>query len=228
MPRSITNKEPQWHPKLDDKGRKVRVDYPSQATNGASWIDPASIATVVAGGQVPPSELNGIAFVSWSDVPTSVPEWADVPGQNLQLDEPEFKCPRYLRAAAGVVIEEDDGRVWLVSPTNAFGGYRNTFPKGRLDEGLRLQATAIKEAYEESGLRVRIDGWVGDFPRSQTYTRFYRARRVGGTPANMGWESQAVHLVPWGDLSGLLNVETDRAVLAYLYRLRGHAGETSR
>jgi len=32
--------------------------------------------------------------------------------------------------------------------------------------------------------------------RTQTYTRYYMARRIGGCPAEMGWESQAVHLVP--------------------------------
>ena len=114
--------------------------------------------------------------------------------------------------AAGVVIEEPDGRVWLVNPTNGFAGYTATFPKGRADDGLTLQATAIKEAFEESGLQVRIIGLIGDVERSQTVTRYYRARRVGGTPAAMGWETQAVQLVPKADILAALNQAVDHVV----------------
>lgn len=44
--------------------------------------------------------------------------------------------------AAGVVIEETDGRFWLVAPTNQAGGYAVTFPKGRPVPGATLQQTA--------------------------------------------------------------------------------------
>lgn len=42
------------------------------------------------------------------------------------------------------------------------------------------------------------------------------ARRVGGTPALCGWESQAVSLVPFDRLCGILNRDRDRTVLAAL------------
>lgn len=200
-----------WHPRPGDKGEKVGIYHPHKESDAASWSDPEATATVVAGGDAP-AELHGIPFKSWADAPTTLEQWADVPGQNDEVPEPDFECPDKLEPAAGVVIEEEDGRVWLVSPTNAFGGYRNTFPKGRADDGLHLQAVAIKEAYEESGLQVEITGFVGDFPRSQTYTRIYRARRVGGTPKDMGWESQAVRLAPKGALHLLLNGPADQPV----------------
>ncbi len=100
-------------------------------------------------------------------------------------------------AASGTVIEKADGRIWAVSPTNGYGGYVYTFPKGKVESGLRLQANTIKEAYEESGLQVRIVGLIGDFARTTSLTRYYRAVRVAGTPVDMGWEPQAAHLVPW-------------------------------
>ena len=106
-------------------------------------------------------------------------------------------------AAAGAVIEEADGRLWLVAPTNGYAGYKTTFPKGRPESGASLQVTAIREAYEEAGLKVEITGFLADLPRSQTQTRYYTARRVGGTPAAMGWESQAVHLVPRSKLAAV-------------------------
>src|SRR3546814_18781734 len=54
-----------------------------------------------------------------------------------------------------------------------------------------------------------ITGFVGDFTRTTSVARLYRAVRVGGTPASMGWESQAVHLVPKDQLYRFLNRETD-------------------
>src|SRR3546814_3051951 len=82
-------------------------------------------------------------------------------------------------ASSGVIVEEPDGRVWLVGPTNGFGGYRSTFPKGNAEPELSLQANAIKEAFEETGLRVKITGFVGDFTRTTSVARLYRAVRVG-------------------------------------------------
>ena len=46
--------------------------------------------------------------------------------------------------AAGAVVLEPEGRVWVIHPSNAFGGYRATFPKGKQEPGLSLEQTAIK------------------------------------------------------------------------------------
>ena len=115
---------------------------------------------------------------------------------------------------AGVVIEEPDGRVWLTAPTNGFGGYNATFPKGTAEPGLSLQANAIKEAFEETGLQVRITGIVGDFERTTSIARMYTARRVGGDPTKMGWETQAVQLVPKEKLLEAMNMPSDKEIVA--------------
>lgn len=112
------------------------------------------------------------------------------------------------------MVLEQDGRIWLVAPSNRFGGYHATFPKGRTEPTLSLQATAIKETYEESGLATALFAFIGDFARTQTFTRFYLARRIGGTPSDMGWESQAVHLVPQQEALLWLNRTADHIVLA--------------
>ena len=138
------------------------------------------------------------------------------------LVEPPFLLPPGKQAAAGAVVREADGRIWLVAPSNGFGGYAVTFPKGRVEPGLPLQATAIREVWEESGLLVEPVAWLGDFPRTQTFTRFYIARRIGGHPAHMGWESQAVHLVTPAQARGLLHRDTDRAVLDALDAFEAH------
>ncbi len=118
--------------------------------------------------------------------------------------------------AAGAVVLEGDGRVWLVAPTNEYGGYKSTFPKGRLTPGLSLQQSAVKEALEEAGLRVMLTAHLVDVPRSSTYTRYYLAQRVGGHPGSMGWESQAVHLVPKDKLVSMLKSLYDRPILEAL------------
>jgi 8-oxo-dGTP pyrophosphatase MutT (NUDIX family) len=175
-----------YHPHADEHGKRVIIRQPSLPTPLATWADPARIGTVIPGGAMP-ATLNGIELAAHP---------LTLPAQAAAIAEPPFLLPPGMRAAAGAVVVEDDGRVWLVSPSNGFGGYSATFPKGRLDAGGTLQHTAVREVFEESGLVVRLDAFLLDVRRTQTYTRYYLARRVGGDPAQMGWESQAVHLVP--------------------------------
>jgi ADP-ribose pyrophosphatase YjhB (NUDIX family) len=137
------------------------------------------------------------------------------------FEEPPFAAPRGLAPAAGVVVIEPDDRIWAVAPTNGFGGYSLTFPKGRLEAGLDLRTSAIKEAHEETGLRVVVTGFLIDLPRSTTFTRYYLARRIGGTPAAMGWESQAVWLVPRTRLRQVITHANDRPLLDALDMLEG-------
>jgi 8-oxo-dGTP pyrophosphatase MutT (NUDIX family) len=174
------------HPCLNDEGEAVTIHRPSLPTPLASWDDPIVSATVTPGGAMP-AVLNGIA---------PAPCALALPPVHESIAEPPFALPEGMKAAAGAVVVEEDGRVWLVSPTNGFGGYAATFPKGRVDPGGSLQHTAVREVFEEAGLLVRLEAHLVDVPRTQTYTRYYLARRIGGCPSAMGWETQAVHLVP--------------------------------
>jgi 8-oxo-dGTP pyrophosphatase MutT (NUDIX family) len=191
------------HPCPNDDGEAVFIHVPSRPTSLASWLDPTQIATVVPGGELP-AALNGVALA-----PCDLPP-PDAPGS---FAEPPYILPAGLQAAAGAVVIEDDGRVWLVSPTNGFGGYAATFPKGRVDAGCTLQHTALREAFEESGLVVRLEAFLLDARRTQTFTRYYIARRVAGSPAAMGWETQAVHLVPAARLEEMAVHPNDAALI---------------
>ena len=132
--------------------------------------------------------------------------------------EPEFLEVVGKKKSAGVVIRESDGRVWLVAPTNAFGGYKTTFPKGGLDYKSPKEA-ALLEAFEETGLLVRLVRYLIDVPRATTVTRYYLAERVSGSPADMGWESQAVMLVPTQKLGCVLHNSNDLPILKALLSL---------
>ncbi len=209
--------DPHIHPCPNDKGQVVHIKHPHTATPENTWSDSNAIATFVPGGDCPRS-INGISCESWENPPEGQ-EWDEVDGLMDELEEPALDSPIGLKAATGCVIEEPDGRVWLVSPTNEHGGYKTTFPKGTLDEDddLSYQANAIKEAYEEAGLQVRIIGFIGDVRRTTSVTRYYRAVRMGGMPVDMGWESQAVHLVPINKLAEVLDSPYDRKVMALAY-----------
>jgi 8-oxo-dGTP pyrophosphatase MutT (NUDIX family) len=202
------------HPRKDNKGNPVQIKHPHQASPIEAWHVYDEVATVVPDGWVPDC-LCGIPLKSWRNAPIAVTDWKSIAGQ-ATIEEPEFKAPVDKKKAAGVVIVENNQMIWVVAPTNAFGGYKATFPKGRVEDGLSPQVTAIREAYEESGLRVKIEAYLGDMPRSETYTRYYVARRIDGNPADMGWESQAVQLVPESKLESLLHHKNDQAVIQAL------------
>lgn len=198
------------HPKTDDKGNSVTINYPTMASPAATWSNPSAVATFVPGGKAPEA-LNGVQFKSWK--PPSA-GWGAVAGTKPSLDEDfPFEPHPTKHTAAGVVIIEPDGRVWLTKPTNEFGGYQHTYPKGTCESGLTMQQNAIKEAWEETGLKVRIVGVLGDLERDTSKARFYVARRVGGTPSDMGWESQALRLAPRAQAEKLLNKPHDRQLL---------------
>jgi ADP-ribose pyrophosphatase YjhB (NUDIX family) len=214
------------HPKKGDGGLKITILHPSKPTSIDTWRMPGEVATVVPGGALP-YYLNGVAFKPWSGHPLTVKAWADVVGQK-NLIEPQMQVLPGKKQASGVVIKESDGRIWLVHPTNEFGGYMATFPKGTLEAGLSLQANAIKEAFEESGLKVEITGFLGDFQRTTSVTRYYLAKRVGGNPADMAWESQAVSLVPVSMLSDVANSVSDVPLLKMIRSHCGWSVETNR
>lgn len=209
------------HPQLNEKGKPAMIHYPSSASDASTWDDPAATAVFTPGSSVP-KELHGVKLQPWLDVPEG-DDWDFVDGQNDDLDEPPLVLTGSKKPASGVIVQEPDGRVWIISPTNQYAGVINTFPKGGAEDGLSYQANAIKEAYEESGLQVEIDAHALDVERTTTVARYYLAHRVGGSPAEMGWESQAVRLVPLAQLGEHLNRPEDQQILSFLRTRAGHS-----
>lgn len=210
-----------YHPRPDDNGQLVELRVPSQATATASWSDPGQLATVTPGA-AGPAAVNGIVFADWVEAPTTVAGWEALAAQAATpFTEPPLVSAPGKAAASGVVVVEDDRRVWVVSPSNAFGGYANTFPKGKLDHGLSMHGNALKEGFEESGLQLVLTGFLCDSIRSTSVTRYYLARRVGGHPGSMGWETQAVNLVPRARLAEFVTHKNDQVILKALHQALG-------
>lgn len=202
-----------FHPCLNENGLKVPLKNPDHPTPLESWENREAIARVVPLGPLP-TAICGLVISSWK-APTAHAAWQAI-ADGHQIAEPAFKLPLGLKAAAGVVLQEPDGRYWMVAPSNGFGGYKTTFPKGTQEKGLSLQASALKESYEEAGLQVELTGFLLDVKRSTSYTRYYTARRIGGNPADMGWESQSVLLVPKSELPNYLTNAYDKPLLVEL------------
>jgi ADP-ribose pyrophosphatase YjhB (NUDIX family) len=199
------------HAQMDDMGKPVMIHYPTRASEPATWTNKDAVATFTPNGKAP-EKLNGVSLKPW-DAPKTKEDWAKVGGTNPALEDIPFETHPTKKTGAGVLIVEPDGRVWLTRPTNSFGGYVHTFPKGTAEDGLSLQQNAIKEAFEETGLRVKITGLLGDFERDTSKARYYVAQRVGGTPSKMGWESQAIRLAPMSKAVELLNKNHDKDIL---------------
>jgi len=131
---------------------------------------------------------------------------------NPALETPFEPVPGYKQSAGMILIDKKTGKIYLNSPKNQFGGYKNSFPKGTIETGLNSQEVAIKEVFEETGLQGKPLYLLGDYKKTTSISRYYVGVKTGGTPAMMGWESEAVQLCPLNKLDDLLNVGIDKKI----------------
>lgn len=139
------------------------------------------------------------------------------------LVEPPLSTLKGKKKSAGVIMIEDDGRVWVFEPKNHYKGTKRGLPKGNIDAGETAQEAALREVFEETGLRAQITGVVGDVKGKATVTRFYVGKRVGGLPQDMGNEAWSVRLLPAEQALEELTGAEQKAALAHA--LKVHAGE---
>ncbi|MEH6499224.1 MAG: NUDIX hydrolase [Pseudoalteromonas distincta] len=215
----------QIHPRKHYSGREIVIQKPSTGSNEGQWIALEGTVTVVPDGPLP-SNIHGIPVIPWLSAPSSDDGWNSYAASQDDFSEPPMVVQENKRSAAGAIIIEVNGWVWLAHPTNQFAGYEATFPKGTVDQEYSLRATAIKECYEETGLQIRLFAWLGDFHRSASFTRMYLAERIGGHPADMGWETQAVSLVPPGHLLTVANSRWDQPVINAILNFLSKRGAT--
>ncbi len=206
-----------FHPAPGEDGARVPVCRPTVPSPADAWLNPQAAATYSATSPSNlPASLNGIPFTK--DALGEL-DWPRLQARYAGFREPPLPATQK-RFTSGCVIAEADSRIWIVHPTNRYADADATFPKGRLELGLTLLVNAIKETWEESGLIVEPVSYLCDVDRTKTVTRYYLARRIGGSPESVGWESQAVSLVPPCELLNFINRPNDRKVIASLSRLR--------
>ena len=152
----------------------------------------------------------------------------------LKAGDPErLVCDRcgfvfYLdpKLAVGTIIRDDHGRVVLVRRAIEPGYGKWVFPGGYVDRGEELHSAAIREAREEAGLDVRLDGLVDiySYTGAVPVIVVYAATMVGGC---LGCDEEGLEArffeaseIPWDELAfrstreALRKYLSDRDVLA--------------
>ena len=129
-------------------------------------------------------------------------------------------------SAGGVLVRRLRGRWWVaaIRPTGR-GATTWALPKGWIDAGERPAETAIREVYEETGLRARVDRKLVDI--KYTYTRGdgtrvfkvvsffllrYRSGRIGAIPPGMEIEVAEARWLPLEEAPRLLAYGGERQV----------------
>ena len=127
-------------------------------------------------------------------------------------------------SAGGVVVRRMRGRWWIavVRPRRDDAKVVWALPKGLIDADERAPETAVREAYEETGIHARLEQKLGDIRYVYTWAgervfkivSFFLLRatggRVGELPPGMEIEVAEARWVPLADAPSLLSYRGER------------------
>lgn len=124
------------------------------------------------------------------------------------------------KVAVGTIIGMPDGRIVLVKRAIEPGHGLWVFPGGYVDRGEDVRLAAVREAREEAGIEIRLDGLVGiySYAGSTPVVIVYRATWTRGDLA-VDDENSEIRLftaadLPWNDMAFRSTREALRDYLA--------------
>ena len=126
--------------------------------------------------------------------------------------------PRKWMSAGGLVIDAR-GRIALVRQRNRRGRWHWTLPKGRIDRGETVEAAAVREVYEESGLRARIVRPIVLHEGRLHFTQFFEMA-LERNDGEHDSETREMRLVTFAEAAGMLRRRRDLRVLRQLVEMR--------
>jgi 8-oxo-dGTP pyrophosphatase MutT (NUDIX family) len=141
-----------------------------------------------------------------------------------RLTETPGRKPTVRATSAGGIVVRFTGSgpdIVLGRRQRSRDGVTWTLPKGTPDPGESIEATALREVREETGLDVRIAGTVGAIQyffvqggtRIHKTVHYFLMQATGGDTANHDDEFDEVRWVPLSDASGLMSYETERSIV---------------
>ncbi|HJZ87545.1 MAG TPA: NUDIX hydrolase [Polyangia bacterium] len=125
--------------------------------------------------------------------------------------------------SAGGVVFDQKGRIALVRQWDRSSRLRWTLPKGRLDPGETLTAAALREVYEEAGVRVRITSYLGRYKGKRHFTHYFRMLLVRDDGCHDTSETAEVRFVKPAKARRLMRSRRDRTVLEWAQAVSAQA-----
>jgi ADP-ribose pyrophosphatase YjhB (NUDIX family) len=122
-------------------------------------------------------------------------------------------------ASAGGIVVDGEGRVALVEQRDRKNRWRWTLPKGRIDAGETAEQAALREVYEESGLRCEIVRPLATHDGRAHWTHFYEMRLVADEGKHDD-ETRQVRFVSVVEATKLMSSRRDLHVLRRFVELR--------
>lgn len=202
-----------WGDALAAMGRDIDyANFKSEVAKQQGWGREAVYAqvwTALRTLEATPAPRRAPAPAPTPAAPPRPPERGGVAGSNPHPQAERHPSGK-ARAAGGVLIDAD-GRVLLRKVANNYDGEGWTFAKGRPNTGESMEAAALREVLEETGVRAELVAPLpGEHPGSATVTRYWRMRPLEDT-RRFGPETEAVAWVTPDEARHRIRTTTTKA-----------------